>query len=360
MRERTRFPQSAIYLHVYCCCLLGGQKVQKLSRDINHKRHPPGASMVHGNRAYDTSFRVPPQWVQKMTIFEYKIWWTVCLLLSLDGQCVSFYRLPSFLLPVKIPSVCRLPFPSRRSNLGYGYSKIINHKRHPPGASMVKGCRCHSTTVSKEVIERRYGAGSLIRTRFELGVRIRIRILDLLHLRIRIHIRTGFPRHPLQGLKKFPSPRWQPLVTVLPEVIKSTHPLFGTIVSAEDLLDQNIHIHTWYMDTVMVTYTHILDWTLTFSCQTTFISASFEIMNCVCPFLQYVTWQHLRCLWWIDINCCLLSVVYDESILIVVFSVAKSTKIIPWVMGTQKRTQKSTEVPTQDEWQTPWMTNTRQ
>jgi hypothetical protein len=54
----------------------------------------------------------------------------------------------------------------------------------------------------------------------------------------------------------------------------------------------HIHIHTWYMDTVMVTYTHILGWTLTFSCQTTFISASFEIMNGVCPFLQYVTWRH--------------------------------------------------------------------
>jgi len=37
-----------------------------------------------------------------------------------------------------------------------------------------------------------YVPGSLIRTRFELGFRIRIRILDVLHVRIRIHIRTGF------------------------------------------------------------------------------------------------------------------------------------------------------------------------
>jgi hypothetical protein len=39
-------------------------------------------------------------------------------------------------------------------------------------------------------------------------------------------------------------------------------------------------------------YTHILCLTLTFSCQTTFISGSSEIMNCVCPFLDYMTWLH--------------------------------------------------------------------
>ena len=35
-------------------------------------------------------------------------------------------------------------------------------------------------------------------------------------------------------------------------------------------------------------YTHILSLTLTFSCQTTFISGSSEIMNCVYPFLDYI------------------------------------------------------------------------
>ena len=43
--------------------------------------------------------------------------------------------------------------------------------------------------------------------------------------------------------------------------------------------------HTLYILTVMDPYTHILCLPLTFSCQMTFISGSFEVMNCVCPFL---------------------------------------------------------------------------
>jgi len=43
---------------------------------------------------------------------------------------------------------------------------------------------------------------SLIRTRFENGVRIRIRILDLLHVRSRIHIRTGLHRTSLHVPQK--------------------------------------------------------------------------------------------------------------------------------------------------------------
>ena len=58
----------------------------------------------------------------------------------------------------------------------------------------------------------------------------------------------------------------------------------------------SIHTHTYtytlYIHTVMDQYAHILCLTLTFSCQTTFISSSSEIMNCVCPFLDYVTWLH--------------------------------------------------------------------
>ena len=50
----------------------------------------------------------------------------------------------------------------------------------------------------------------------------------------------------------------------------------------------HIHIHTSYMDTVMDPYEHILSLILTSSCQTTIISGSFEIMNCVGPFLDYI------------------------------------------------------------------------
>jgi hypothetical protein len=42
-------------------------------------------------------------------------------------------------------------------------------------------------------------------------------------------------------------------------------------------------IHTY-----ISVYVHILCLTLTFSCQTTFISGSSEIMNCVCSFLDYI------------------------------------------------------------------------
>ena len=35
-------------------------------------------------------------------------------------------------------------------------------------------------------------------------------------------------------------------------------------------------------------YTHLLCLPSTFSCQTTFIPGSPEIMNCVCPFLDYI------------------------------------------------------------------------
>jgi hypothetical protein len=51
--------------------------------------------------------------------------------------------------------------------------------------------------------------------------------------------------------------------------------------------------HTLYLFTVMDPsrdpYTHILCLPSTFSCQTTFISGSPEVMNCVCPFLITLT-----------------------------------------------------------------------
>ena len=52
-----------------------------------------------------------------------------------------------------------------------------------------------------------------------------------------------------------------------------------------------IHIHTLYIHTDMDPFTHILCLPFTFSCQTTFISGSSEIMNCnlsVSPFLDYI------------------------------------------------------------------------
>jgi hypothetical protein len=60
-----------------------------------------------------------------------------------------------------------------------------------------------------------------------------------------------------------------------PQVIKSNH-------------------HTLYIHTVMDPYTHILCLPLTFSCQTTFISGSSKIMNCVCPFLDYIDCTTMR------------------------------------------------------------------
>ena len=58
-------------------------------------------------------------------------------------------------------------------------------------------------------------SGFLIRTRFELGVRIRIRIWDLLHVRIRIHIRTGFARHPPRGVSELDCTTTSDVVRVL-------------------------------------------------------------------------------------------------------------------------------------------------
>ena len=58
-------------------------------------------------------------------------------------------------------------------------------------------------------------------------------------------------------------------------------------------------IHSWpytYIHTY-ITYIHTYIYIHTFSCQTTFISVSFEIMNCVCPFLYSVTWLHNH-EWW--------------------------------------------------------------
>jgi hypothetical protein len=50
----------------------------------------------------------------------------------------------------------------------------------------------------------------------------------------------------------------------------------------------HIHIHTSYRHKFIDPYAHTLSLTLTYSCQTTFISGPSEIMNCACPFLDYI------------------------------------------------------------------------
>jgi hypothetical protein len=50
-----------------------------------------------------------------------------------------------------------------------------------------------------------------------------------------------------------------------------------------------VHITHYSILTVMDPYTHIQCLSLTFSCQTTFISGSSEVMNSVCPFLITLT-----------------------------------------------------------------------
>jgi len=81
----------------------------------------------------------------------------------------------------------------------------------------------------------------MFQTRFEYEFEYRIYYTFKFKFKFKVGV-TPLPKNRGYQKKKIPSPRHffhETHVTELPDVIKSTHPRYGTIVSTQDLLHQN-------------------------------------------------------------------------------------------------------------------------